>query len=87
MRYIVYKQIPIEKHTKGFILPFPKKVHLRITKNYRGITLPAIAAQVHNVLLLNCTRPKVKKTLTKNQNGSRRNRSKTSQFLTKHRYH
>ena len=56
----VYKQSTIEKWTKGCILPFPKKGDLGITKNYRGITLTAIAAKVYNALLLSCIQPKVK---------------------------
>ena len=32
--------------TKGDIIPFPKKVNLGYTKNYRGITLTCIAAKI-----------------------------------------
>ena len=78
----VYTQNAIEKWTKGCILPFPKKGDLGIAKNYRGITLTAIAAKVYNALLLNRIRPEVEKILRKNQNGFRRNRSTTSQILT-----
>ena len=46
----VYKQNTIEKWTKGCILPFSKKGNLRITKNYKGRTLNAIAAKVYNSL-------------------------------------
>ena len=42
----------IEKQTKGCIPPFPKKGDLGIPKNYRGITLTAIAAKVYNALHL-----------------------------------
>ncbi len=38
---------------KGCILPFGKKGNLGITKNYRGITLTAIAVKLNNTLLLN----------------------------------
>ena len=44
----------IEKWTKYCIFPFPKKSYLKITKNYRGTNLTAIAAKVYNVLILNC---------------------------------
>ena len=53
----VYNQIPIEKWTEGCILPFPRKGDLGYTKNYRGITLTAIAAKVYNLLLLNIIHP------------------------------
>ena len=34
----VYNQNPIDRWTKGCILPFPKKGDLGLAKNYRGIT-------------------------------------------------
>ena len=37
----------------------PKKTNLAITKNYRGITLTAIAAKVYNLMLRNRIRPKI----------------------------
>ena len=37
----------------------PQKGNLVITKNYRGITLTAIAAKIYNLMLLNRTRPKL----------------------------
>ena len=49
----VHNQNPIEKWTEGCILPFPKKGDLGITKNYRGITLTAIASKIYNKMLLN----------------------------------
>ena len=55
-----------------------EKGDLRITKNYRGITLTAISAKIYNVLLLNGIRPEIEKILRKNQNSFRRNRSATS---------
>ena len=67
---------------KGRILPFPKKSDLGLAKNYRGIILTAIAAKIYNALLRNCIKPKIDNILRKNQNGSRRNRSTTSQILT-----
>ena len=67
---------------KGCILPFPKKGDHELAKNYRGITLTSIPANVYNVLLRNCIGPKTKSILRKNQNDFRRNRSTTSQILT-----
>ena len=78
----VYNQNWIERWTKGCILPFPKKCDLGLAKNYRGITLTSIAAKIYNALLRNRIEPKIDNILWKNQNGFRRNRSKTSQILT-----
>ena len=78
----VYNQNAVHRWIKGCILSFPKKSDLRITKNYRGITLTSIAAKIYNVLLPNCIEPKIEKILRKNQNGFRRNRSTTPQILT-----
>ena len=78
----VYNQNPIDRWTKGFILPFPKKGDLGLAKNYRGITLTSIAAKIYNALLRNRIVPQIDKILGKNQNGFRRNRSTTSQILT-----
>ena len=50
----------------------PKKGDLGTTKNYSGITLTAIAAQVYNTLLLNDIQPEIEKILRKNQNGFQR---------------
>ena len=73
----VYKQNNIEMDE----IPFLKKSHLVITKNYRGITL---TAKVYNGILLNRIRSKIEKILCKNQNGFCRNRPTTSQILTIH---
>ena len=70
---------------KGCIPPFPKKGDLGLAKNYRGVTLTSIAAEIYNALLLNRIEPKIDNILRKNQNGFRRNRSTTSQILTIHR--
>ena len=78
----VYNQNPIDRWTKGCILPFPKKGDLGSVKNYRGITLASIAAKIYNALLRNRIVPQIDKILRKNQNGLRRNRSTTSQILT-----
>ena len=78
----VYNQNPIDRWTKGCILPFPKKGDLGLAKNYRGITLTSIAAKIYNALLRNRILPQMNKILRKNQNGFRRNRSTTSQILT-----
>ena len=67
---------------KGCILSFPKKGDLGLAKNYRGIILTSIATKIYNALLRNCIEPKIDTILRKNQNGFRRNRSKTSQILT-----
>ena len=78
----VYHQNLIDRWMKGCILPFPKKGDLGLAKNYRGITLPSTAAKIYNALLRNRIELKIVNILRKNQNGFRRNRSKTSQILT-----
>ena len=77
----VYNKIPIDRWTKGCILPFPKKGDLGLAKNY----LTSIAAKIYNALLRNRIEPKIENILRKNQNGSWRNRSTMSQILTIHR--
>ena len=68
---------------KGCILPFPKKGYFGLTKNYLGIiTLKSTEANIYNALLRNRIEPKIENILRKNQNGFRRNRSRTSQILT-----
>ena len=62
--------------------PFPKKGDLGLAKNYRNITLTSIAVKIYNPLLSNRIEPKIDNILRKNQNGSRRNISTTSQILT-----
>ena len=69
----VYEWNTIEKWTKGCILPFDKKGNLGTTKNYRGITLTFIAANVYNPLLCNCIESEIEKILRKNQNSLWRN--------------
>ena len=78
----IYNQIPIDRWTKGCILPFPKKGDLELAKNYWDITLTSIAAKIYNALLHNSIEPKIENIHRKNQNGFRRNRSMTSQILT-----
>ena len=78
----VYNQNRIEIWTKGCILPFPKKGDFGFAKNYRGITLTSIAAEIYNALLRKRIEPKRDNILRKKQNGFRRNRSTTSQILT-----
>ena len=80
----VYNQNPIDRWTKGCILPFPKEGNLGLAKNYQGITLTSIAAKIYNALLHNRIEPKIEKILRKNQNSFQRNRSMTSQILTIH---
>ena len=65
------------KHN-GCIFHLLKKGNLRITTNYRGLTLTAIASKVYNSLFLNCIRSEIEKILGKNQNSFRRNRSTIS---------
>ena len=65
----VYNQNPIDRWTKGCILPFPKKGDLGLAKNYWGITLTSIAAKIYNALLRNRIEPKIDNILRKNQNG------------------
>ena len=77
----VYKQNSIDRWMKGCILPFPKKGDLGLAKNYRGIPLTSIAVKIYNALLRNRIEPKIDNILRKNQNGFRRNKSKTSQIL------
>ena len=67
---------------KGCILPFPKKSHLEIAKNYQGITLTSIAAKVYNALLCNSIKPKIENIRRKNTNGFRWNRSTVSRIFT-----
>ena len=78
----VYSQETIQIWTEGCLIPFPKKGDLASPKNYRGITLTPIAAQIYNLMLLNRIRPKIDPLLRKNQNGFRTNRSTSSQILT-----
>ena len=81
----IYNQNPKDKWKKGCILSFPKKAHLGLAKNYRGIILTSIVAKIYNALLCNRIEPKIEDILRKNQNGFWRNRSKTSQIFTFHR--
>ena len=78
----IYNQNTIDKWTKEYILPFPKKGDFGIAKNYWDITLISIMAKIYNALLHNCIEPKIEKILRKNQNGFLRNQSTTSQILT-----
>ena len=64
--------------------PLPKIGNLGIFKNYTSIILTAIVAKVYNTLLLNQIWIEAKKILRKNQNGFRRNQSRSSQILTIH---
>ena len=61
----VYNQNPIDRWTKGCILPFPKKGDLGLAKNYRGITLTSIAAKIYNALLRNRIELKIDNILRK----------------------
>ena len=59
------KQNTIEKWTRGCFLLFSKKGDLGITKNYRNITLTAIATKLYNAILLNHILPEIEKILGK----------------------
>ena len=78
----VYNQNQRDRWMKGCILPFPKKGDLGLAKNYGGITLTSIAAKIYKALQRNRIEPKIDNIVRKNQNGSQRNRSTTSQILT-----
>ena len=65
----ICNQNTIDRWTKGYILPFPKKGDLGIAKNYRGVTLISIVAKIYNALLHNHIKPKIEKILRKNLNG------------------
>ena len=78
----VYKQNTIEKLTKVCILPFPKKGDLGISKNYKGISLPATTEKVYDELVHNRIQSEIKIILRKKQNGLRRNRFTIPQILT-----
>ena len=77
-----YLYNPTDRWMKGCILPFPKKGDPGLAKNYRGITIISITADIYNALLRNRIEPNINNILWKNQNGFRRNRSTTSQILT-----
>ena len=77
----IYFKNTTERSTKCCMLPFPKKGDLGIAKNYQGITLTSIMAQICSALLLNLIKPEIKKIPWKNQNGFQRNWSTTSQIL------
>ena len=48
--------------------PMPEKCDIEITKNYKGITLSAIASKIYNALLLKWIQSEVEKVFRKNQN-------------------
>ena len=66
-------------HISNFCFSLSSVADRGIAKNYRGITLTSIAANIYNIQLRNRIEPKVEKILRKNQNGFRRNQSTTSQ--------
>ena len=61
--------------------PIPKKGNLKLTDNYRGISLTQVASKVYNRLLLNRIRPVIDKVLSPNQNGFRPERSTATHIL------
>ena len=68
-----YNQITIVGLTIDCILPFPKKVNLRIGKNCWCIHLTSMVAKIYKTLLLNRIQPEIEKILQKNQNDFQRN--------------
>ena len=81
----IYNENTIDRWTKAYILPFPKKGDFGLPKNYRYINLTSITSKIFKPLLLNCVEQKIVKILRKNQNSFRRNRTTTSKILTIHR--
>ena len=77
----IYNLNTIDKWTKEYILSFAQKGDPKISKNYRGITITSIVANIYNALLCNHIEPKIEKIFRKNQNGCWKNRSMTSQIL------
>ena len=77
----VYNQNPIDIWMKRCILLFSRRGDLRLAKNYRSITLTSIVANIYNAPLHNRIEPKIENILRKNQNGTSRNTSTTSQIL------
>ena len=65
-RNAVYNKNPIDRWMKECTLPFHKKGHLELAKNYRGITLTSIAAKIYNALLRNRIEHKIDNILRKN---------------------
>ena len=63
------------------ITPIPKKGNLKLTDNYRGISLTQVASKIYNRLLLNRIRPVLDEVLRPNQNGFRPQRSTSSHIL------
>ena len=63
------------------ITPIPKKGNLKLTDNYRGISLTQVAAKVYNQLLLHRIRPTIDEVLSPNQNGFRTDRSTAAHIL------
>ena len=63
------------------ITSIPKKGNLKLTDNYRGISLTQVAAKVYNLLLLNRIRPTIDEVLSPNQNGFRTDRSTAAHIL------
>ena len=81
-REVYVEKIPPAQWATNLIVPTPKKVHLSLMKNYRGITLMSICAKVYNAILLNRIQFTVDPILRRNQAGFRRERSCTQQVHT-----
>ena len=69
----LYSQNKIDRWTRGFFRPFPKKIDLGLAKNYRGMTFISTAANIYNALLRNRIKAKTENILRKNRNGFWRN--------------
>ena len=76
----MYKQNIIEKWTNDYVFLFLENDDLGITKNYRGLNLIILVAEVYSALLLNRIEPEAEKNVRKNQSGFRRNRSTDSDY-------
>ena len=63
----------------------PRKDSIVLFQNYRGISLPAIAAKIYNQLILNRLFYVLNPILWRNQNGFRKGRSTTAQILSHQR--
>ena len=59
----------------------PQKGNLKLTDNYRVISLTQVAAKVYNRLLLNRIRPTIDEVLSPNQNGFHTDRSTAAHIL------
>ena len=78
----VYNQQPIDIWRQSCIIPLPKKGDLRLSTNYRAVSLTPTTAKIYNKLLLHKIRPVLENILRDNQNGFREKISTTAQIFT-----